>query len=175
MHISQPSFIGQLKSDVTKIESLTTKLWDQLLNLDLIAEQLSSGFVERNLQMFSHAIGHFGLIYLNGEFIECTSDGRRIPNPQDAQNCDVQTDIQRARSLEEVRTVVANELRVMFEGLQLTDAVTRVLGILSNIRKNQKLFEGNRTNISHECTDRLGELAKIEADALEEYLESLKP
>ena len=175
MRISQSAFIGQLENDHKESDWLTSFLRVQLYKLDAVAEDLSPGFIERKLQKFSHATGHYGFIDLNGEFIEYTSYGRRISNPQEAHNPFVQTATQPPRSLDDVRTVVANGLRrFVFLGLHSTDAAARARGFLTNIRTNQTLLEGDHSNISLECTERLRELAKIEAaDALEEYLESL--
>ena len=176
MSFIHSAFIGQLANDVKEIHWLTSLLRLQLYKLDAVAEELSPGFVERNLQKFSNATGHFGLIDLNGEFIECTSDGRRRAITHDTHSPFVKTATQPARSLDDVRTVVANGLRrFVFLGVHPTVAAARARGFLTNIRAMLNQSKGNQSNISKECTQRLCELAEIEAEALKAYLESLKP
>ena len=161
-------------SDVAVIERIIAVLWTQLYAMDAVVEQLSPGFVEDNLRNFSHATGQFGLINTAGELIECTPDGRPIAIPQDAHNRSEQLAEQPARSLDDVRAVVATELRrSVLQGLHPTDATTRARDVLKNIRTLLKQLEVETgPNISHEWIRRLRKLAAIEAEALEAYLKS---
>ena len=144
---------------------------EQLCKLDAVAEQRSSGFVERNLRKFSNATSHYGLIDLNGEFIECTSDGRPIANPQNAYNRPEQLATQPARTLHGVRTVVADLLRgSAYSGAGQPDAAAKLQCNLSTIRTFLQQRVENHPNISRKWTLRLRELAEIEAAALNVYL-----
>ena len=124
--------------------------------------------MERNLQKFSIATGHYGLIDLNGEFIECTPDGRLIAIPHDEHNHSVQ---QPARSLDVVRSVVADLLPSAYADFNPNDAMMKAAAALWQIRNHlKKLAKPDNRNISSEWTLRLRTLAEIEAKALEAYL-----
>ena len=161
-----------MQDDVAKIETIILALKDRLYQLDAIAEERSHGFVERTLRKFSNATGHFGLIDLKGGLIECTSDWRPIPFPKDEQNRPVQLTAQQPRSINDVRAVIDDLLRGYVNAdAGPTEAVERAQGDLLKIRTLLKQFEeDNCQNISLECTQRLRELAEIEADALDDYL-----
>ena len=104
---SSTSLIVDLPKDVVAIDKISKSLQDQLLKLDVVVEQQSSGFVERNLLKISNATGHFGLIDLDGCLVECTSDGRLIANPHDSHNRSVQLAALPPRSLDDVPTCCA--------------------------------------------------------------------
>ena len=118
-------------NNVAEIERINAFFWAQLYALDAVVERLLPGFVEENL----NATGHFGLINIEGELIECSPDVRSIAIPQDVYNRSGQLATQPARSLDDVRTVVANRLRrFVFVGVRPTDAATRARDVLTNIR-----------------------------------------
>ena len=169
---SSTSLIVDLPKDVVAIDKITKSLRDQLLKLDVVVEQQSSRFVERNLLKISNATGHFGLIDLNGCLVECTSDGRLIANPHDSHNRSVHLAALPPRSLDDVRTVVADLLRgSVYADVGPTEAVEKAQGDLLKIRTFLTQYKwDNNPNISPECTKRLRELAEIEADALNDYL-----
>ena len=162
----------QLGMDSVQIDRLNVFLRARLNELDAFAEKQSPGFVEQKLRKVSNATGHFGLIDLKGGLIECTSDWRPIAIPKDEQNRPVQLTAQPARSLNDVRTVVADLLRgSVYADASPTEAVEKAQGDLLKIRTLLKQFEeDNCPNISPECSQRLRELAEIEADALDDYL-----
>ena len=170
------SQVSSVQNDVAKIISIIQTLKDRLYKLDAIAEERSHDFVERTLRKFSNATGHFGLIDLKGEFIECTSDGRPIAFSKDEQNRPVQLSeltSQPPRSYDDVRTVIADLLRhSLYVGAERSDAMWRAHATIAEINRILlNIDKVNEQNISPECTTRLRELAKSEAKALKAYVE----
>ena len=166
-----------------KIDKIIDSLQTHLKKLDEFTELRSLGFVERNLRKFSNATGHYGVIDLKGEFIECTSDGRPLAIPTDAHNRFEQSSTQPARSLDDLRTVAADLLRSSVLPVDRpTEAAASALDALTKIRTLLPQREENidrdisieeiEPNISFESARRLRNLAIIEADALEAYLKS---
>ena len=155
-------------------------LWAELYALDAVVERQSPGFVEEMLQMFSNSTGHVGLINIEGELLDCAPNGRPSakPIPHDAHNRSVQLQLATqpapARSLDDVRTVVADLLRrSLYANAGPTEAAVRARAALSKIRMQlQQPEEETGPNISLERTRRLRQLAAIEAEALEAYLKS---